>query len=50
METFTPSEELALTSNYVEDFLQNKEKKEAIMALLQNRVTRSFMLIGPIID
>ena len=37
VETFTPPDQLAMTSKMVEQFLNDKQKVEAIMAFLQQK-------------
>ena len=37
IETFTPSEELAVTTKYVEEFLHNQERRDKIMGHLQEK-------------
>ena len=37
IETFTPSDELAVTTKYVEEFLHNQERRDKIMGHLQEK-------------
>ena len=37
IETFTPTDELAVTTKYVEEFLHNQERRDKIMGHLQEK-------------